>query len=269
MTRIQAKQIQRLTIVSQQRQDVITMDCGAFIDFFNDIDHKGRVLQSIHNTIRPIISMIEQTQDHVIQSSPSNGLKCNMVFGVCINPTMFDSSKFEDKDLKTCLLDALIECFKNCVDSIVINCAQLKAMLKGFKIKNHVKSVMETLKMFYSGEVVNESGHQFSKRFIGKITIVCENDEELKLYEKEKNAFGEGQKEMGMDNEIRRGQFMTNVNSLQRAARDFFDEKTLVAPSGANKPVDFVSVQARLMSLESTLKILESLITEYDDFSQN
>ena len=128
MAKVQQKQVERITFASQAKKDVLAMDCGAFVDFFTDKTHKGRVLDRPGNTIIEKINSVDDSQDIVIQA-PACGLKCNMIFGVNLDPKVFDEKKFTDKEFKKCILEALVECFKNCVDSVVINCGQVRNLL--------------------------------------------------------------------------------------------------------------------------------------------
>ena len=98
--------------------------------------------------------------------------------------------KFSQSLFKKTMLEVFTECFKNCVDSIVVNTKELKKMLENTRIKNPHVEIMAALKSFYIGEVIDESGHQHSKRFVGKITIVCSDENEVKAYEHQKSNFG-------------------------------------------------------------------------------
>ena len=259
MTKIPERQIQRLTIVSQSEIDITQMNCGAFIDFFNDVNNKGQILQMLGQTVDPLITNIQASQNQVIQAPPSNGLKCNMVFGVCLDRNMLNDANFTETILKRCILEALIECFKNCVDSIVINCVALNNLCNSFNSKIKVQCVMEALKAFYLGQLIEESGNQYSKRFVGKITIVC--DDNLKNSYEQKSNFTI-QEEIKMDNVMRLSQLSTCFKTVNDNMNDFMNERTLTDEKGR---LDFASVESNIMSFESLLDVVEALITEYDN----
>ena len=194
MTKVKEKQVRRLKITDE---NPVGMNCGAFIDFFHNQKIKGCVLERARN-FDEYITNNENALSTIIKA-PSCGLKCNMIFGVCVNPDWYEKTekdsdegkiKFSQSLFKKTMLEVFTECFKNCVDSIVVNTKELKKMLENTRIKNPHVEIMAALKSFYIGEVIDESGHQHSKRFVGKITIVCSDENEVKAYEHQKSNFG-------------------------------------------------------------------------------
>lgn len=260
MEKVHVRQNERVIIVDKDEKEITAMDCGAFIDFYTD-KHQGIVMKTAG---QKLAKMIVEFDDEIIKAPPC-GLSCNMIFAVNLKKDNFEHN-LDNKEFEKILYEALLNCFKNCVDSIVINFSNIKEITKSSNCKKPVNHFFAALKQFYIGQKEGTNHEMYSHRYDGLIYVVCPKGAVDEYKAAKAHEFGQLDDTVAQSQTSGENMNKNSLNSVKRQVGQFCSEITLVEEKvrDVQDKDDFASVQCRLTSIENTLDIVEQLMMNFD-----
>lgn len=264
MDYVHKRQNDRVIIEIKSKDDIVNMDCGAFIDFYNERIY-GAIIEKggagLKDTLRDY-------DDEIIKTTP-HGLSCNMIFAVNLKKDNFEHH-LSTNEFKEIIYQSFLNCFKNCVDSIVVNLLDIKKLVSGTSCDKPIPAFFSALKQFFLGKREGSNAEMTSHRYDGIIHIICSNTDIAKMESSRKSEFGRIDDTVPQTQDSRDQMNRNYLNSVKKQVGAFCSEITLVNEKvrDVQEKNDFASIQCRLTSIENTFNIVEQLLVNFDEMSQ-